>query len=99
MHLLNKDAAMAPRRTLGIAEDQRQELLRLRDHDPRPYVRERAAALLKIADGKSPHWVACQGLLKPRDPDTVYGWLDAYEAGGPAGLIARPQGGAHGRCL
>ena len=59
------------RRTLTLTEVQRQELLQLRDHDPRPYVRERGAALLKIADGQSPHRVACQGLLKPRDPDIV----------------------------
>ena len=29
------------RRTLSLTEEQRQELLRLRDHDARPYVRER----------------------------------------------------------
>jgi hypothetical protein len=39
------------RRTLTLTEGQRQELLRLRDHDQRPYVRERGAALRKIADG------------------------------------------------
>ena len=49
---------MAKRRTLKLTEEQRKELEHLRDHDPRPYVRERCAALLKIADGKAPHWVA-----------------------------------------
>ena len=49
------------RRTLTLTEEQRQELLRLRDHDPRPYVRERGAAILKIADGQSPHHVASPG--------------------------------------
>ena len=29
------------RRTLTLTEVHRQELLQLRDHDPRPYVRER----------------------------------------------------------
>ena len=53
------------RRTLILTEAQRQELLQLRDHDARPYVRERGAALLKIADGHSPHRVARHGLLKP----------------------------------
>ena len=88
-----------PRRTLTLTEDQRQELLQLRDHDPRPYVRERGAALLKIADGQSPPHVATQGLLKPRDPDTVYAWLGRYQASGSAGLIAHPQGGFRGRHL
>jgi transposase len=87
------------RRTLTLTEEQRQELLRLRDHDPRPYVRERGAALLKIAEGHSPHHVATQGLLRPRDPDTVYAWLGRYQASGSAGLIAHPQGGSRGRHL
>jgi Winged helix-turn helix len=87
------------RRALTLTEDQRQELLLLRDHDARPYVRERGAALLKIAEGQSPHRVAKSGLLKPRDPDTVYAWLDRYEAQGAAGLIAHPQGGWRGRSL
>jgi hypothetical protein len=87
------------RRTIRLTEEQRQELLQLRDHDPRPYVRERAAAILKIAAGQSPHQVATSGLLKPRDPDTVYAWLGRYEAEGAAGLIAHPQGGSRGRYL
>jgi hypothetical protein len=87
------------RRTLALTEEQRYELLQLRDHDPRPYVRERGAAMLKIAEGLSPHRVAKQGLLKPRDPDTVYSWLEMYESSGTAGLIAHPQGGSRGRHL
>jgi hypothetical protein len=90
---------MARRRTLSLSEAQAQELLQLRDHDPRPYVRERAAALLKVAAGKAPHWVAAHGLLKPRDPDTVYAWLGAYQAAGAEGLVAGPQGGARRRRL
>ena len=87
------------RRTLSLTEEQRQELLRLRDHDARPYVRERGAALLKIAEGDTAHRVAKRGLLKPRDPDTVYSWLDLYQASGARGLIAHPQGGSRGRYL
>jgi hypothetical protein len=87
------------RRALTLTEEQRQELLQLRDHDARPYVRERGAAILKIADGQSPHRVSKSGLLKPRDPDTVYAWLDRYQAQGAAGLIAHPQGGWRGRSL
>jgi hypothetical protein len=87
------------RRALTLTEEQRQELLKLRDHDPRPYVRERGAAILKIAEGQSPHRVAKSGLLKPRDPDTVYAWLDRYQTQGAPGLIAHPQGGWRGRCL
>jgi Winged helix-turn helix len=64
-----------------------------RDHDPRPYVRERCAALMKIADGLSPYAVAQRGLLRRRDPDTVYAWLDRYQADGLTGVVAHPHGG------
>jgi hypothetical protein len=80
-------------RTLSLTETQRQELLYARDHDPRPYVRERCAAMVKIADGHTPHHVAQHGLLKPRDPDTVYSWLSHYHRVGLPGLIARQHGG------
>jgi hypothetical protein len=79
-------------RTLTLTEAQSQELKQHRDHDPRFWMRERCAALLKIAEGKSPHWVARNGLLKPRDPDTVYAWLNIYEGKGVQGLIQRTQG-------
>lgn len=84
---------MATRRELKLTQRKIQELEDCRDHDERPYVRERCAALLKIAAGESPYHVACAGLLKPRDPDTVYEWLTYYEAEGLAGLIGHQQGG------
>ena len=62
---------MASRRTLRLKPREQQELEHYRDHDARPYVRERCSALLKIAAGESPHAVARQGLLQPRDPDTL----------------------------
>lgn len=86
---------MAKRRELNLKTRQVQELEWYRDHDERPYVRERCAALVKIAAGDSPHHVARAGLLKPRDPDTVYAWLEAYEREGLAGVLAHQQGGAH----
>ena len=73
---------MAKRRTLQLSPEQRAELEAIRNRDPRAYIREKAAALLKIADGMTPHAVACHGLLRCRDPDTVYGWLDDYELTG-----------------
>jgi hypothetical protein len=90
---------MPVRRILALSETQRQDLERYRDHDPRPYVRERSAALLKIADGQSPHAVARTGLLKPRDPDTVYDWLNWYERIGLRSLWWFQHGGKHRLCL
>ena len=90
---------MPRHRTLDLTNTQRQELIHHRDHDPRPYVRERCAALLKVADGQSAHAVARTGLLKPRDPDTVDGWLDMYERLGIRGGLWFQPGGAHRRSL
>lgn len=39
--------SMSRQRRLDLSEVQRQELLATRDHDPRPYVRERCAARLE----------------------------------------------------
>lgn len=86
-----------PSRRLDLTETQRQELLATRDHDPRPSVRERCAALLKVAAGQAPYAVARQGLLKPRDPDTLYNWLARYQRDGLAGLLAHQQGGLRRR--
>jgi len=72
---------------------QQKELKHCRDHDLRPDIRERCAAVLKIAEGQSAHAVAQGGLLKRRDPDTVYGWLDRYEERGLEGLQSGRQGG------
>lgn len=84
---------MAHRRTLTLTEEARLELMEHRDHHPSPQVRERCAALLKVAAGASPHNVAKQGLLKQRDPDTVYEWLNLYETNGLRALLTRKQGG------
>jgi hypothetical protein len=88
---------MAARRTLILKTREQRELEYYRDHDVHPYGRERCGALLKIADGATPHAVARQGLLRPRDP--VYGWLQLYEAEGVAGVLAHQHGGDHRRSL
>ena len=56
---------MYQRRTLALSDDERAELLYRRDHDPKPYIRERCAAVLQIADGRAPYAVAHAGLLRP----------------------------------
>lgn len=81
-----------PRR-LELRADARAELVALRDSGPKSYLRERAAALVKIADGAVAAEVARTGLLRPRQPDTVYAWLDRYRAEGIAGLTIRPGRG------
>ncbi len=78
--------------TLELTEEARAALVRGRDRDPRPYCRERCAALLKIAAGQSPRQVALSGLGKRRKPDTVRGWLHAYRTGGLPALVQRERG-------
>jgi hypothetical protein len=80
-------------RRLVLTEVQRRQLAHLRDASSKPYLRERAAALLKIADGMSAAQVAHQGLLRPRQPDTVYRWLNAFVAQGIEGLKVKPGAG------
>ncbi len=80
---------MASTYKLVLTNEQRAELEQLRDHHPKPYVRERAAALLKVAAGQSIRQVALRGLLKRRNPETVTEWVLRYLAEGPAGLLVR----------
>jgi hypothetical protein len=61
---------MPKRRTLDLTPEQYHELVDCRDHHRLPYLRERAAALLFIAAGLTPTYVAWYGLLPPRDTDT-----------------------------
>jgi len=78
---------------LVLTPDQVRELETVRDTDPLPYRRERAAALLKIADAHSGRAVALSGLLKPRQPDTIYAWVKLYRTEGVAGLSIHPGRG------
>jgi hypothetical protein len=90
---------MARQLTLALTPAQEQELIQHRDHDARYDIRERCAAILKIASGCSPHWVAKHGLLQERDPDAVYGWLRWYRQAGLAGLLTHRHGGDRRRHL
>lgn len=84
---------MALRRIVSLTAEQRVKLARLRDTGEKPHIRERAAALIKINEGQSAYEVARSGLLKPRDVDTLYAWLDRFEEEGIDGLNIRPGRG------
>jgi len=70
----------------------RAALIRHRDTDPRPYLREMCAAIVKVADGMSIRQVALTGLGRRRKPATVSRWLAVYTAGGIPALGHRPRG-------
>jgi transposase len=80
---------MRPPQSLELKAEQRAELEDMRDHARLAYLRERAAALLKIADGMPPLEVAAHGLLRRRDSDTIYTWLGRYRQEGSSGLRIR----------
>mgnify|MGYP003288935070 CR=1 FL=1 len=78
-------------RSLEVSQEQRKELQHTRNRDHRAYMRECAAALLKIADGQSANSVAQFGLHHKRDPDTLYRWLNKYLSGGLQALVHKPS--------
>jgi hypothetical protein len=84
---------MPTRRIISLSDDQLLALSTVVRTHTKAYVRERAAAILKIAEGTSPHAVAKAGVLLPRAPDTVYRWLTRYETDGVAGLLIKPGRG------
>jgi hypothetical protein len=54
-----------------LASAQRKALLWVRDHHARPYVRERASAILKLSDGMPVMVVATSGLLRARARQSI----------------------------
>ena len=55
-------------------------------HHPKPYVREKCAALLKLAQGRTAREVAENALLTRHAPDTLTDWTQRFQQEGLAGL-------------
>ncbi len=81
------------RREVALTTEQERALIALRDHAPKPYLRERAAAILKVAEGIAAAVVARERLLRVREPDTIYDWLDRFAERGIDGLKILPGRG------
>jgi hypothetical protein len=71
---------------LRLGEAERVTLEQLRDHHPKPFLRERAAVLLAVDAGASIRRAARAAGLKPHKPDTVCAWVARYQQLGLAGL-------------
>ena len=84
---------MPKRRYLTLTKEQEKELRKVRDQHPKPYMREKAAILLKIAAGMSPHMASQEGGLKEHHPDTIYKWMDWYQTAGIQRLEVQPGRG------
>lgn len=79
--------------SLTLTKAQRAELESIRDRHALPYLRERAAAVLQVADGWSARATAHHHLLKPRGHETVAEWIKRYAEHGVAGLAIKPGRG------
>ena len=83
---------------VNLSEEQREELIDVRDHHDKPYMREKAAAVLKVAgspekvagspeeEGQSARQVALSGLLRERSPKAVRDWVHTYKKEGIDGF-------------
>jgi len=78
---------------LQLSSSQEQELQRAVRRHPKPYVRERAAGILKVAAGQPLRRVAYEHLQRRHAPETVKGWCERYLAAGLAGLLVKPGRG------
>ena len=76
-------------RVFDLNEADRKRLEFLRNRDPLPYVRERAAAISKFIDGMSVREIAEEGLLRRRAPRTIRRWIKNFRADREAGLLIR----------
>lgn len=88
---------MPKRVEIHLTESQQAELIRVRDDHAKPYLRERAAAILKVNSGELLTQVAEQGLLKRHEPETVHGWIKHYLQQGVNGLVIRSGRGRKAR--
>jgi hypothetical protein len=96
---------MPSRRQVILQPAQEHELRWALKNHAKAYVRERAAAILKVAAGTPMRQVAAGGLLQTRTEEALSDWIDRYESEGLSGLVVRkgrgrkpafsPCGGAH----
>lgn len=76
-----------PKRLIPILpDDQFQELTDLSKNSPKPYLRERASAILKLAHGQTASQIAADGLLRKRYYETVSDWFYRFQNDGIEGL-------------
>lgn len=83
-----------PKRLIPIlSNDDYQLLTDLRDYSPKPYLRERASAILKLAAGQTASQIGSTGLLRQRSYETVSDWFHRFQKDGVEGLKIKPGTG------
>jgi transposase len=84
---------MPKRIRVELSKEQIEELENTRHQAKKAYLRERAAAVLKVSEGQSLSEVAERGLLIRHEPETVHGWIKSYlQQGLSAWEIAKGRG-------
>jgi hypothetical protein len=78
---------------LDLTSEQKLELETVLKKSPKPYLRERASAILQIAKGAFGKDVAFEGLLQKRRKNTIYDWVVRYKSEGLKGLEMLPGRG------
>src|SRR5579859_222660 len=87
--LEQRGAEMAEKRKVVLSDQQYAELVKTRDHHAVPYMRQRAAAIIKVSEGASMTHVGKYGLLRKVRHETISEWIDRYEREGINGLYVR----------
>jgi len=80
---------MPKRLEINLEPAERAKLERAVKTHPKPYLRERAAAMVKISEGLSGREVALHRLNRPHAPDTIYDWVKLYRQQGLEGLVIK----------
>jgi transposase len=76
-----------PKRLIPIlSDDQFQQLTEMVNCSPKPYLRERASAILKLAQRETVSAIASTGLLRKRHDETVSRWFHRFQSEGVKGL-------------
>ncbi len=80
---------MSRRYRINLTDDQKTDLLKMRDHDTLPYIRVKAHGILQVAEGHLLQEIASVSLLKPRKPETVKLWCERFLHEGREGLLVQ----------
>jgi hypothetical protein len=74
--------------TPWLTVGQQADLGMQRANHPRQEVRDRCHAILLLAEGQSPEWVAERGLSQPYSLDELAAWVECFNSKGVEGLTA-----------
>jgi transposase len=84
---------MVAKLELVLSKEEYEQLDYIRKHDAKTYIREKAAGLIKVSEGKSARNVALEGLLTKRQPETVARWIKKFKKDGIKSLRCQPGRG------